>query len=509
MKLIEMKSITKEYPGTTALNKVNFFLEEGEIVSILGENGAGKTTLMKVLYGMVTPNEGEIYYKGQPVKLKKPTDAINMGICMVHQHFMLVDEFTVTENIIVGLEPNKSGFLDMNEATKQVTDLIKQFNFNINPNAKVADLSVGEQQRIEILKALYRKADVIILDEPTAVLTPTEVDELIIILKKLKAEGKSIVIITHKLRETKALADRITVLRDGHLISDHVTPSEVSIEQLSEMMVGRQVDLKTRHPAKNIGEVVFDVKNLTVKVDGQNRVDNVSLQLKKGEILGVAGIEGNGQTQLIEALTGLTQPETMTLTKNGKPLSGNSYHFLRNKVGHIPEDRLTLGLVKEMSIADNMILGYHNEPEYRKPNSLLKQADILKNAEELKVEFGVKTPSVETAISSLSGGNQQKVVIARTFSHDPDVIIIAHPTRGVDIGAMEYIHKKMLELRDEGKAILLISADLDEVRALSDRIVVLYEGRIVSESMPEELTEVELGLLMTGTELKDKESFNG
>lgn len=507
MKLIQMENITKIYPGTIALNKVNFFLNQGEIVSMLGENGAGKTTLMKILYGMTSADEGKIYYKGKEINLKKPVDAINMGICMVHQHFMLVPAFTVTENIVVGCEPNKKGFLDNKEARDQVTKLIQKFNFNMNPDTKVSDLSVGEQQRVEILKALYRKADVIILDEPTAVLTPTEVDELFVILRNLKEEGKSIIIITHKLRETKALADRVTVLRDGNLIEENVDPKQVSTEELSEMMVGRKVDLKTRRPAKSIGDVIFKLKNLTVEVEGHIKVNNVSLGIRQGEILGIAGIEGNGQTQLIEALTGLIKPNSMELTLKGKKLSGNSNRFLRNGVGHIPEDRLSLGLVKEMSVKENLILGYHREHEYCKPNGFLKQQSIKEIAKKLKDEFMVKAPSVDTSISSLSGGNQQKVVIARTFSHDPEVIIIAHPTRGVDIGAMEYIHQEMIRLRDNGKAILLISADLDEVRALSDRILVLYEGKIVSESMPDELSEVELGLLMTGSKKKEEAMY--
>jgi len=493
-----MKGITKIYPGTIALDGVDFTLNEREIVSLLGENGAGKSTLMKILYGITTADSGEIFYKGEPVTFKRPVDAIEKGICMVHQHFMLVPAFTVTENIIVGSEPGNNGFLDMKKARQEVKDLIERFHFNIDPDTKVQNLSVGEQQRVEILKVLYRKADVIILDEPTAVLTPQEVNDLFIILKRLRDEGKSIILITHKLKETKALADRVVILRDGHLIRDDVNPANVTTNQLSEMMVGREVNLQTRRPAKNIGEVCLKVSNLTVEEDGKEKLKNISFAIHKGEILGIAGVEGNGQTQLIEALTGLLQPKSMELTLDGQPIRGTSNEFLRAGIGHIPEDRISMGLVREMSIQDNIILGYHREPDSCTKNGFLKKKDIFKYAEKLKTMFQIKAPGVEVAVGSLSGGNQQKVIIARAFSRNPKAIIIAHPTRGVDIGAMEYIHQQLIELRDKGAAILLISADLDEVRTLSDRILVLFEGEIVSESMPGELSEVEMGLLMTG-----------
>ena len=493
-----MKEIKKVYPGTIALNGVDFTLKEGEIVSLLGENGAGKSTLMKILYGMTAPTSGEVFYRGEPVKFKRPIDAIEKGICMVHQHFMLVPAFTVTENIIAGSEPRNNVFVDMNKAKQEVKDLISQFHFNIDPETKVENLSVGEQQRVEILKVLYRRADVIILDEPTAVLTPQEVDDLFVILRRLRDEGKSIIIITHKLKETKALAGRVVILRDGHLIKDNIIPADVTTNQLSEMMVGREVNLQIRRPAKNIGKVALHVSNLTIKEDGKTKVNNVSFDVHEGEILGIAGVEGNGQTQLIEALTGLREPESMNLNLNGEVIQGTSDKFLQSGISHVPEDRLSMGLVKEMSIMENMILGYHRDPDCCKSNGLLKKKDILKYADKLKTMFLVKAPSVEVPVQSLSGGNQQKIVIARAFSHNPKAIIIAHPTRGVDIGAMEYIHQQLIELRDKGAAILLISADLDEVRTLSDRLLVLYEGEIVSESMPGELNEVEMGLLMTG-----------
>ena len=498
MELIRMEKITKIYPGTTALSAVDFTLHEQEIVSLLGENGAGKTTLMKILYGMTPQSSGEIFYRGKPIRFRKPVDAIEKGICMVHQHFMLVPAFTVTENIIAGSEPSKNKFLDMKKARQQVKDLISQFHFNIDPDVKVEKLSVGEQQRVEILKVLYRKADVIILDEPTAVLTPSEVDDLFVILKRLRDEGKSIIIITHKLKETKALADRVVVLRDGRLVVDDVNPADVTTKQLSEMMVGREVNLQKRRPAEHIGEGCVHLEHLTVKEDGQEKVKDVSFDIRHGEILGIAGIEGNGQSQLIEALTGLREPESMKMTLNGKEVTGNCRDFLQDGIGHIPEDRLSMGLVKEMSIMDNMILGYHRESDFCRKSGLLEKKSIFRYAQKLKDKFQVKAPNVEAAVSSLSGGNQQKIIIARAFSRDPKAIIIAHPTRGVDIGAMEYIHSQLIELRDQGAAILLISADLDEVRTLSDRLLVIYEGEIVSESMPGELDEVEMGLLMTG-----------
>lgn len=498
MEIIRMEKITKYYPGTIALDNVNFTLNEGEIVSLLGENGAGKSTLMKILYGMTDPTSGKIFYRDELVDFRNPLHAIERGICMVHQHFMLVQAFTVAENIIVGSEPHNKGFLDMKEARKQVEDLIEKFKFNLDADTKLEKLSVGEQQRVEILKVLYRKADVIILDEPTAVLTPQEVDDLFMVLRLLRDEGKSIIIITHKLRETKALVDRVVVLRDGKLIIDDVDPKITSTNKLSEMMVGRAVDLAIRHPSQHIGNVCLSVSNLTVVQDGKEKIKNIAFNICKGEILGIAGIEGNGQTQLLESLTGLSKPDSMKLTLNGEKVSGNAVQFIEAKIGHIPEDRLTMGLVSEMSIMDNMILGYHRNSDFTDKRGLLKKKGIRVYSELLKENFLVKAPNVDVPVKSLSGGNQQKIIISRVFSQDPKVIIIAHPTRGVDIGAIEYIHQQLLELRDKGAAILLISADLDEVRTLSDRLLVMYEGEIVSESMPGELSEIEIGMLMTG-----------
>ncbi|CCQ98067.1 Uncharacterized ABC transporter ATP-binding protein YufO [[Clostridium] ultunense Esp] len=498
MEIIRMEKISKVYPGTVALDGVDFTLNKQEIVSLLGENGAGKTTLMKILYGMTAPSSGKIFYNGEPVRFRRPVDAIEKGICMVHQHFMLVPAFTVVENIIAGSEPGSNVFLDMKKARQEVVDLISKFHFNVDPDVKVEKLSVGEQQRVEILKVLYRKADVIILDEPTAVLTPHEVDDLFAVLRRLKDDGKSIIIITHKLKETKEIADRVVVLRDGHLIADNVDPSKASTKQFSEMMVGREVNLQARRPSKSIGDACLKVSNLSIEEDGKEKVKDVTFDIHHGEILGIAGVEGNGQTQLIEALTGLRKPRSMKLTLNGKEITGKSSDFIKAGIGHVPEDRLLMGLVKEMSVMDNMILGYHRESDFCKKNGLLLQKEISDYAEKLKDDFQVKASSIHSAVSSLSGGNQQKIIISRVFSREPKAIIVAHPTRGVDIGASEYIHEQLIELRNRGAAILLISADLDEVMALSDRILVLYEGQIVSESMPGELSEVEMGLLMTG-----------
>lgn len=499
VELIKMPQITKRYPGTTALDKVDFRLEEGEILSLLGENGAGKTTLMKILYGMELPDEGEIYYKGKPVKLTNPNDAIAIGICMVHQHFMLVPAFTVVENVITGIEPRKKSiFVDQKEARRRVAELIEKYNFNIDPNAKVESLSVGEQQRVEILKALYRNAKILILDEPSAVLTPYEVDELFITLKNLREQGTSIVIITHKLRETMDVADRVTVLRNGHLIRDDVIPANTNALELSEMMVGRLVNMDKRQPSKKIGKVKFSVKNLVVKDNrGVEKIKNISFDIHEGEILGFAGIEGNGQTQLLEAVTGLITPESMELTLNGEKLSGNARKFIDSGVGHVPEDRSTMGLISNMSIKSNLILGYHDYPDICK-NKLMRWKDIKAYAVHCRDFYQIKAPDVEAPVRSLSGGNQQKVVMARVLNRPQEILVVAHPTRGLDVGAIEYIHQQILNFRDQGKAVLLISAELDEVVQLSDRLMVLYEGNIVVECNPEEYSKIQLGMLMTG-----------
>lgn len=495
-----MRGIVKQYPLVRAIDGADFTVEQGEIHSLLGENGAGKSTLMKILYGMTTPTAGEVRVFGKPVAITRPAQAIALGIGMVHQHFMLTPVMTVAENVVIGSEPVRGVFFDRKKAEAQVAAMIDEYNFHISATAKVETLSVGEQQRVEILKALYRGADLLILDEPTAVLTPQEVEDLFRVMRQLKAAGKSIIIITHKLKETMEIADRVSVLRQGKMIESGVPVAGTTMNELAQMMVGRDVELSVTRRAEQVGEENFSVRGLSLTERGVPILRDVCLSLRKGEILGIVGIEGNGQTELIEVLTGLRRPDHMELFKDGKPLSGNAAAFLSAGVGHVPEDRMTRGLVLEMSIEDNLILGYHRRPAFARRGLRLASA-IRKFAEQERTEFAIKAPNVQERCSALSGGNQQKVVIARVFSENPDVIIVAQPTRGVDVGAMEYIHHRLLDLRDGGKSILLISADLDEVRSLSDRLAVIYGGRIVAEGKPDTWSDMEIGLLMTGGSL--------
>ena len=495
-----MRGIVKQYPLVRAIDGADFTVEQGEIHSLLGENGAGKSTLMKILYGMTTPTAGEVRVFGKPVAITRPAQAIALGIGMVHQHFMLTPVMTVAENVVIGSEPVRGVFFDRKKAEAQVAAMIDEYNFHISATAKVETLSVGEQQRVEILKALYRGADLLILDEPTAVLTPQEVEDLFRVMRQLKAAGKSIIIITHKLKETMEIADRVSVLRQGKMIESGVPVAGTTMNELAQMMVGRDVELSVTRRAEQVGEENFSVRGLSLTERGVPLLRDVCLSLRKGEILGIAGIEGNGQTELIEVLTGLRRPDHMELFKDGKPLSGNAAAFLAAGVGHVPEDRMTRGLVLEMSIEDNLILGYHRRPAFARRGLRLASA-IRRFAEQERTEFAIKAPNVQERCSALSGGNQQKVVIARVFSENPDVIIVAQPTRGVDVGAMEYIHHRLLDLRDGGKSILLISADLDEVRSLSDRLAVIYGGRIVAEGKPDTWSDMEIGLLMTGGSL--------
>ena len=495
-----MRGIVKQYPLVRAIDGADFTVEQGEIHSLLGENGAGKSTLMKILYGMTTPTAGEVRVFGKPVAITRPAQAIALGIGMVHQHFMLTPVMTVAENVVIGSEPVRGVFFDRKKAEAQVAAMIDEYNFHISATAKVETLSVGEQQRVEILKALYRGADLLILDEPTAVLTPQEVEDLFRVMRQLKAAGKSIIIITHKLKETMEIADRVSVLRQGKMIESGVPVAGTTMNELAQMMVGRDVELSVTRRAEQVGEENFSVRGLSLTERGVPILRDVCLSLRKGEILGIAGIEGNGQTELIEVLTGLRRPDHMELFKDGKPLSGNAAAFLAAGVGHVPEDRMTRGLVLEMSIEDNLILGYHRRPAFARRGLRLASA-IRRFAEQERTEFALKAPNLQERCSALSGGNQQKVVIARVFSENPDVIIVAQPTRGVDVGAMEYIHHRLLDLRDGGKSILLISADLDEVRSLSDRLAVIYGGRIVAEGKPDTWSDMEIGLLMTGGSL--------
>lgn len=497
---IEMKGITKTFGSVVANRDVELNVRQGEILALLGENGSGKTTLMNMLSGIYKPDSGTILVNGRQAVINSPEDAKRLGIGMVHQHFMLTPVMTVAENVVIGSEPVRGVFFDRKKAEAQVAAMIDEYNFHISATAKVETLSVGEQQRVEILKALYRGADLLILDEPTAVLTPQEVEDLFRVMRQLKAAGKSIIIITHKLKETMEIADRVSVLRQGKMIESGVPVAGTTMNELAQMMVGRDVELSVTRRAEQVGEENFSVRGLSLTERGVPILRDVCLSLRKGEILGIAGIEGNGQTELIEVLTGLRRPDHMELFKDGKPLSGNAAAFLAAGVGHVPEDRMTRGLVLEMSIEDNLILGYHRRPAFARRGLRLASA-IRRFAEQERTEFAIKAPNVQERCSALSGGNQQKVVIARVFSENPDVIIVAQPTRGVDVGAMEYIHHRLLDLRDGGKSILLISADLDEVRSLSDRLAVIYGGRIVAEGKPDTWSDMEIGLLMTGGSL--------
>ena len=498
MNIIEMKGISKRFGNTVALDTIDFYLKEKEILSLMGENGAGKTTMMNILYGLYKADTGQIFYKGNPIKIHRPIDAIDIRICMVHQHFMLVPALTITENVIAGAEPRRGGmFIDYKSARRRVSDIIASLNSNLNPDAKVSSLSVAAQQQVEIIKALYRNVDVLILDEPTAVLTPTEVMGLFNVLRTLRDKGMSIVIITHKLKETLSIADRITVLRDGRIIDDSVDPKHTTIHNLSEMMVGRQIKIDERRPTNISGSKSFEVIDLHVSKQDITKVDHINFSLKDGEILGIAGIEGNGQSEILEAITGLNTSASLKLKLHDEELKCDTNTMLRKGIGHIPEDRLAMAMLLDQSVKNNLILGYHKESNICR-NGIFRQKAMDSFAAKGIEKYGIKAAGIEQPIKYLSGGNQQKVVVARNFSQKLQVLIAAHPTRGVDVGAIEFIHKQILDFRDEGKSVLLVSADLDEVRTLSDRILILYEGSIVHECRTEEITAVQMGLMMTG-----------
>ncbi len=500
---VEMRGISKNFGTVQALDSVDFTLKRGEIHAVLGENGAGKTTLMKVLYGMHKPDGGEVFLGGEKVSFKDSAAAIAKGIGMVHQHFMLIPVLSVAENVVAGKEPRKGILYDHEQAVRQVSELAEKSGFSVDPRARVETLSVGQMQRVEILKALYRGAEVLILDEPTAVLTPLEVQELFRALRALRAEGKSIVIITHKLYEVMEIADRCTVLRDGVLVGS-VDKDKTDMQQLASMMVGREYSFEGRHPSKNIGELLCRVDRLSYSRNGIKILDDISLSIHKGEILGIAGIDGNGQTELIEALTGLLKPDSMELEVNGKMIGGSAADFIAAGIGHVPEDRTARGLSLARSVEENSILGYEHQKRFSK-RGVMNYKNIRKNAESLIADYRIKTENAATPCGALSGGNQQKVVIARVFSQNPELVICAQPTRGVDVSASEYIHEVMLSYRDSGKGILLISADLDEVKKLSDNIAVIYKGRIVALDRAENFDDNRLGLLMTGAAVEKGE----
>lgn len=504
--VVEMKDITKQFPGVLANDKVDFTLKKGEIHVLLGENGAGKTTLMNMLYGLYQPTSGDILIKGSKVDVKDPNVAIQHGVGMVHQHFMLVPPFTIAENIILGNEPSKYGKLDMKKAINNVKKISDDFGLAVDPFVKIQDISVGLQQRVEILKALYRGADILILDEPTAVLTPQEIEELGTIIKNLSNEGKSIILITHKLKEVMSMSDRVSVIRRGKIV-DTVDTQDTNTEALAEMMVGRKVNLVTEKEEKQSGEVILSINNLKVKDNrGLDAVKEVSLNVHASEVLAVAGVDGNGQTELIEAITGLREIEKGQVVLDGKDITKSSTKQIINQgVGHIPEDRHKRGLVLSHDLAENMILGYHDKKPFSK-NGVMNYDNIHKHAKDLITEFDVRTPDENVKASSLSGGNQQKAIIARELYKEPRLLIAAQPTRGLDVGAIEFVHKKIIECRDSGQAVLLISLELEEVMNLADRIAVIYDGKILDILDAKKATEKELGILMAGGKEKNKMS---
>jgi simple sugar transport system ATP-binding protein len=497
---LELKGITKRFPGVLANDSIDLTVGEGEIHALLGENGAGKTTLMNVLYGLYQADEGEILIDDQPVRFASPADAIAAGIGMVHQHFMLVPVFTVAENAVLGIEPTgRAGLLDRAKAKREVQRLSERFGLVVDPDAMVEDLPVGVQQRVEILKALLRDAKLLILDEPTSVLTPQETEDLFSIMRSLQKSGHSLLFITHKLKEVLPVADRITVLRDGAVVGTTV-PDETSEQALASMMVGRSVLLRVSKEPAEPGEVVLEVAGLTVLDDrGQVAVDDLSLQVRAGEIVAIAGVQGNGQTELVDALTGLARPLAGSISLAGRHIEHASpRQVLHSGVAHVPEDRVKDGLVASFSVAENLVLNtYDNPPFARGP--MMDTDAVHSSAIERAKEFDIRAPSVDVQVSTLSGGNQQKVIIARELSRPTRVLIASQPTRGLDVGSIEYVHHRIVEARDEGDAVLIVSSELDEVMALGDRILVMFRGRIVGER-PVGADRAEIGLLMAGGE---------
>ena len=500
--VIEMREITKIFGEFVANDKINLELRKGEIHALLGENGAGKSTLMNMLAGLLEPTSGEIVLNGKSVKLDSPSKAASLGIGMVHQHFMLVEAFTVAENIILGSEITKNGVLDLKGATKEIKELSEKYGLAVDPSAKIEDISVGAQQRVEILKTLYRGADILIFDEPTAVLTPAEIDELMKIMKNLVKEGKSIILITHKLDEIRAVSDRVTVIRRGKSI-ETVEIAGATNQDLAEMMVGRAVSFKTAKEPANPQETVLSIKNLVVEENrGVPAVKGLSLDVRAGEIVGIAGIDGNGQTELIQAITGLRKASSGEITiKNQSIIGKQPRQITEMKVSHVPEDRHRDGLVLAMSISENIALQtYYIEPISK--NGILNYQNITNYAKRLMEEFDVRAASEYVSASALSGGNQQKAIIAREMDRDPDLLIVSQPTRGLDVGAIEYIHKRLIEARTQGKAVLVVSFELDEILNVSDRIAVIHDGKIQGIVTPEETNKQELGILMAGGKIQ-------
>ncbi|MEW6127354.1 MAG: ABC transporter ATP-binding protein [Acidobacteriota bacterium] len=503
---VEMRGISKRFATVVANNDVSLKIPAESIHAIIGENGAGKSTIMNILYGFYTADEGEILVDGTPQKIRHPHDAIALGLGMVHQHFMLVDPLTVTENIILGAEPTSGIAIDYKRACERVREISEQYGLKINPDARIEELSVGQQQRVEILKTLYRGAQILILDEPTAVLTPQEVNEMFAILRGLKAQGKTIIIITHKLAEVLALSDNVTVMRQGKVVGELPT-KDATAEKLASLMVGRDVLLRVEKADARPNGIVLDAKNLSlVNKDGTPALDKLTFSVRSGEILGIAGVEGNGQTELIEVISGLKNPTSGEILFQGQDLNKLSTKTRKKRgIAHIPEDRHRRGLLLPFDLASNSILGIHAAAPVC-GTVLLNQDYIDDRAERLVKEYDVRPPNIGLSAKSLSGGNQQKLIVARELDINPKLILISQPTRGVDIGAIEFIHKKIIEYRDGGAAVLLVSAELEEVLSLSDRVIVMYDGHLVGEVNPKTVSEEEIGLMMTGGRKKEGET---
>ena len=497
--ILELKGITKRFPGVLANDHIDLTLNKGEILALLGENGAGKSTLMNILYGLYQPDEGEIFVNGEKVVINSPTDAIAQGIGMVHQHFMLIPVFTVTENVMLGNETvNKYGFLDREKAAERINDISERFNLQVDPTRYVRDIPVGVQQRVEIIKLLYRDAEILIFDEPTAVLTPQEADELFKIMRHLIEQGKSIIFITHKLREVLEISDRVVVIRRGAVIGE-TTPEEADKNKLAAMMVGREVDLEVEKTESNPGEVVCSIDDLVVAdTHDEICIEALSLDVHAGEIVGVAGVQGNGQTELVYAITGLMKHVSGKVTILGQDVTNYTPRQITELgIAHIPEDRQQDGLVLPFPVAENLVLAtYYQEPFSK--GVILQYPVILENAEKLIEEFDIRTPSAMTPVGSLSGGNQQKVIIARELSRPVRFLVASQPTRGLDVGSIEYIHKQIVQKRDEGAGVLLVSPELDEIMELSDRIAVMYRGRVLAVVPNKGISKENIGLMMAG-----------
>jgi ABC-type uncharacterized transport system ATPase subunit len=499
--VLELRGITKSFPGVLANDHIDLNLGKGEIHALLGENGAGKTTLMNILYGLYAPDEGEIFINGQKAEIQTPNDAIDRGIGMVHQHFMLVPVMTVVENVMLGIEPTRAGlFLDQAQVANRIREISESFGLEVDPYSYVKDLSVGIQQRVEIIKILYRQADILILDEPTAVLTPQEVEGLFKILRTLIEKDKSIIFITHKLKEVMEVADRITVLRAGRMVGT-VSPKKVNPEKLAALMVGREVNLVVRKKPAKPGETALAVRDLYVRDErGTLAVNGTTFEVRKGEVLGVAGVQGNGQTELVYALTGLLPIQAGEIDLLGKTVHKlTPRQVMERGIAHIPEDRQKHGLVLSFPIYDNLVLCNYYLPPFARGVQLQEQT-IVENGEKLAKQFDIRTPSVYLSASSLSGGNQQKVIVAREFSRPIQLLIASQPTRGLDVGSIEYIHNRIIQKRDEGTAVLVVSSELDEILALSDRIAVMYRGKIMEIVEASKTDKEYLGLLMAGME---------